>query len=509
MCAREGVRPTSREFVVAAVAAAGRTSRASVGLVTSARDTTPGPGPDASRDATSDPPRNGPTAIPRPGVRPRRRDTDVATIARKAVRHLADGRFAELPIAIRFWDGSTLGAGRPAPSAASPAEHPPAVVVAADPRALAHHLHRPSELGLARAWVDGSLTVDGDLEQALATRHALRGVRLSRLDRLRLAAAAVRVGGPGILRRPPPPAVEASISGRRRSLARDRAAVRHHYDLSNDFYEVVLGPSMVYSCAYFADPGESLEQAQTRKLDRICHKLRIAPGERLLDIGCGWGSLVIHAAERHGAHAVGVTLSEPQAELARERARALGLERRVEIRVADYRELTDGPFDKIASVGMYEHVGRSELERYVRTVAGLLRPGGLFLNHGIVRLDSTRPSRPTFITTYVFPDGDLHPVTDLLSSLQPAGLELRDTESLREHYPLTLRRWAANLQAHERKATEIVGAERVRVWQLYMLASAQAFEAGEIAVYQVLAARFDGPHGLPLDRSAPLGPPTG
>jgi cyclopropane-fatty-acyl-phospholipid synthase len=381
--------------------------------------------------------------------------------------------------------------------------------VAGNRRALAHLLHTPGELGLARAWVDGSLTLEGDLEDALATRPAFQGLRLSALDRVRLAVAAVRAAGPGILRRPPVPAIEASVAGRRHSLARDRAAVRHHYDVSNAFYQLVLGPTMVYSCAYFADPGESLEQAQTRKLDRICQKLRLAAGERLLDIGCGWGALVVHAAARYGAHAVGVTLSAPQAELARARVRELGLEDRVDIRVADYRELTDGPFDKIASVGMYEHVGRSELDHYTRTVARLLRPGGLFLNHGIARLNSKPPRKPSFINRYVFPDGDVHPVTDFLLSLEPAGFEMRDAESLREHYPLTLRRWAANLRARERAATEIVGPERVRVWQLYMLASAQAFEAGEITVYQVLSARYDGQHGLPLDRSAPLVEPTG
>jgi cyclopropane-fatty-acyl-phospholipid synthase len=446
--------------------------------VTSARDTSP---------ARAEPGR-------------RQRETDVAAAARHILRRLAGGRLMELPVAVRLWDGSSLDAVRHARGARAM----PAVVVVGDRRVLAHQLHSPGELGFARAWVDGSLTVDGDLEEALAIRSVFRGLHLSTLDRARLAVAAVRVAGPGVLRRPPIPAIEAAVAGHRHSLARDRAAVRHHYDVSNEFYELVLGPSMVYSCAYFSDTGDSLEEAQTRKLDRICQKLRLAPGDRLLDIGCGWGSLVLHAAEHYGARAVGVTLSEPQARLARERARASGVEDRVDIRVTDYRELADGPFDKIASVGMYEHVGRSELERYLRTVAALLRPGGLFLNHGIARLNSEPPRSASFITSYVFPDGDLHPVAELLSSLQPAGLELRDTESLREHYPLTLRRWAANLHAHEDSAIEMVGAERVRVWQLYMLASAVAFEAGEITVHQVLTARYDGPHGLPLDRSAPL-----
>jgi cyclopropane-fatty-acyl-phospholipid synthase len=278
-------------------------------------------------------------------------------------------------------------------------------------------------------------------------------------------------------------------------------AVRHHYDVSNDFYSLVLGPSMVYSCAYFADEDDTLEAAQERKLDLICRKLALSPGDRLLDIGCGWGSLLLHAAAHYGVHAVGITLSEPQARLAQTRAREQVLEDRIEVRVADYRELTGRSFDKIASVGMYEHVGLSELDEYTRTVRELLRPGGLFLNHGIARLASVQPTSDTFISRYVFPDGELHPVTDLMLALQHAELEIRDVESLREHYPITLRRWLANLSARHDEAVAMVGDQRDRAWQLYMLGSAQAFEAGEITVYQVLVTRPDGPHGLPLDRA--------
>jgi cyclopropane-fatty-acyl-phospholipid synthase len=316
-----------------------------------------------------------------------------------------------------------------------------------------------------------------------------------------MVLAAIRVAGPAVLRRPPPPAIEASVSGRRHSLSRDRSSVRHHYDLSNDFYRLVLGPSMVYSCAYFTSDDQSLEQAQEQKLDLICRKLRLAPGERLLDVGCGWGSLVVHAAANYDVQAVGVTLSEPQAAFARRLARERGLCNRVDIRVADYRELSEGPFDKIASVGMYEHVGRAEIPHYVGVISRLLRPGGLFLNHGIARLFSEQLASETFISRYVFPDGELHPVSDLIGAMQSNDLELRDTESLREHYPLTLRRWVANLLAHRSEAEALVGAERVRAWQLYMLGSAQAFEDGEITVFQVLGARGGAPLGLPLDRS--------
>ncbi len=418
-----------------------------------------------------------------------RRRGGVAEVARRTLGEVADGRLAQLPVTVRFWDGSSL-AGRDGP-----------IVVAHDRRAVSHILHEPGQLGLARAWVDGSLTVQGQLDDVLSKRHEMSDVTLSARDRLRLALAALRVAGPSSLRKPPIPAIEAAVSGRRHSLARDRSAVRHHYDVSNDFYRLVLGPTMVYSCAYFSTPDDTLEQAQERKLDLICRKLALTRGERLLDVGCGWGSLVLHAAANYGVRAVGVTLSEPQAALARERAREQDLQDRIEIRVADYRELGDEPFDKIASVGMYEHVGRDQLQRYADTITRLLRPGGLFLNHGIARLHSAPPTADTFISRYVFPDGELHPVTDLLIALQRAGLEMRDAESLRDHYPLTLRRWVGNLLEHRSRGLALVGSERVRAWQLYLIGSAQGFEDREITVYQVLSARGGAPDGLPLDRS--------
>jgi cyclopropane-fatty-acyl-phospholipid synthase len=400
-------------------------------------------------------------------------------------------RIGELPVTLRFWDGSVLDGGAP-------------VIEVRDPVAFAHILHAPGQMGLARAWVSGALDVTdvGDLEAILRLRSFK--VELTPRDIARLFTAAVRIVGPAILKKPPVPEIEAPR--RRRglhSLARDRAAIRHHYDVSNAFYELILGPSMVYSCAYFAEPGESLEAAQERKLDLICRKLRLAPGERLLDIGCGWGSLLIHAAQRHGVRGVGVTLSSEQAAYARERIARLGLDDRIEIRVQDYRELADGPFDKIASVGMYEHVGRGELERYAEQVHRLLAPGGLFLNHGIARLHSEVPSENTFIYRYVFPDGELSPVTDVMAAMQDAGLEVRDVESLREHYPLTLRAWVANLAAHREAAVAEVGADRERVWRMYMLGSALGFEDGDVTVYQVLTVKPGAEHELPLIRALP------
>jgi len=278
---------------------------------------------------------------------------------------------------LRFWDGSEV----PPP----PTADDELTLVVRDPVALAYALRQPNELGFGRAWVTGALDVDGDLERGLALRDRFGGLRLSAADRLAALRAVARLGGVR-LRGPAVPASEAPVGrGRRHSLDRDRVAVRHHYDVSNAFYRMVLGPTMVYSCAYFSSPDDTLEVAQTRKLETICRKLRLRARDRLLDIGCGWGTLVLHAAREHGARAVGVTLSQPQAELARERIRAAGLSDRCEIRVADYREVDDGPYDKVSSVGMYEHVGRAQLGEYAGRVTRLLREGGLFLNHGIVR----------------------------------------------------------------------------------------------------------------------------
>jgi cyclopropane-fatty-acyl-phospholipid synthase len=349
--------------------------------------------------------------------------------------------------------------------------------------------------------VSGALDVDGDLERVLGLRHRVSALSLGPFRRARLAAAALRVAGPRALRRPPIPACEAEPAGRLHSLRRDRASVRHHYDVSNRFYELLLGPSLVYSCAYFASERDSLERAQERKLELICRKLRLQPGERLLDIGCGWGSLVMHAAAHHGVRALGVTLSEPQADRARQRVEAAGLADRVDVRVLDYRELDHEPFDKIASVGMYEHVGRAQLDTYVDVVHRLLRPGGLFLNHGITRINTQPPHGPTFISRYVFPDGELHPVTEIIGALEARGFEIRDVESLREHYALTLRRWVANLAAGREASVAEIGEQRERVWRLYMLGSAQGFEGGEIGIYQTLAVRGGAGHALPLDRT--------
>ena len=396
-----------------------------------------------------------------------------------------------IPFAVRFWDGSEL---RPEQGKGSGD-----TLLVRDSRALAFLATAPNQLGLGRAWVAGDLDVDGDLERALRAGDRFRDLRLGLGDKLASALAAARAGALR-LHRPAPPVSEAQLGGHLHSLRRDRDAIRHHYDVSNDFYRLVLGPSMVYSCAYFASPDDSLEEAQERKLEVICRKLRLAAGERLLDVGCGWGSLIIHAATHHGVRAVGITLSEPQAKLARRRIREAGVEHRCEVRVQDYREVDDGPYDKIASVGMYEHVGVARLDEYMRRLCGLVRPGGLILNHGIVRLAPAVRRKDSFIWRYVFPDGELHPLSRVVESMERAGLELRDAESLREHYALTLRRWVANLAAHRDAAVAEAGAERERIWRLYMTGSALAFERGDISVQQLLAAAPGASPGLPLSR---------
>jgi len=413
-----------------------------------------------------------------------------------ALEQLADGALARRPFVLRLWDDSELPAtAAPAPAAGVP---PPPRLRVRDPRALTTIARHPDQLGLGRAWVSGALELDGDVEAALAACESLRAARLSWRDRLRALRLARQLGVP--LRPLAPPAAEARLHGRRHSLRRDRVAVRHHYDVPTSFYRLVLGPSLVYSCACFADPNESLEAAQERKLERVCRKLGLEPGQRLLDVGCGWGSLLLHAARRHGVRALGITLSESQAVEARARAAAAGLSDRVEVRVADYRELREAPFDAVASIGMVEHVGVDLLETYARRLAALVRPGGRILNHGIVRLRPAPRSDRTFIARYVFPDGELHPLSAVQTAFERVGLEVRDAEGLREHYPLTLRAWSRNLDHNRAAAVEQAGAERERVWRLYMAGAALAFERGEIGVFQTLAVRPGAPHRLPLLR---------
>ncbi|MFG2882478.1 class I SAM-dependent methyltransferase [Streptomyces sp. NPDC048297] len=405
---------------------------------------------------------------------------------------------ARLPVRIRAWDGSQAGPpGAP-------------VVVVRNRRALRRMVFKPGELGMARAWVSGDLEVEGDLYSVLDAVAAQVWERdgdsrtLAQALRDAGARSAVRellkLAGPPI---PPAPPREEVRSRRHLHTRRsDRQAISHHYDVGNDFYEIVLGPSMVYSCAYWEDDS-TLESAQRDKLELVCAKLGLTPGQRLLDVGCGWGSMAVHAAREHGVSVVGVTLSQEQAAYARKRVADEGLTDRVEIRVQDYRDVTDGPYDAISSIGMAEHVGAERYLEYARDLYALLKPGGRLLNHQIARRpqdDESTYETDEFIDSYVFPDGELAPLGSTVTQLERAGFEVRDVESIREHYARTLRRWVERLEADWGRAAHLAGPGRARVWRLYMAACALAFERNRIGVNQVLAVRTpgSGASGLPL-----------
>jgi cyclopropane-fatty-acyl-phospholipid synthase len=375
------------------------------------------------------------------------------------------------PFSIELWDGTRL----PSTDGNGP------VFRARSPAALGHALRAPGQLGLGRAYVSGELEVD-DLDAVIELLNTWRPPPLDRTARGRLALAAARACGPMLP--PTAPAAELRPRGRRHSRARDARAVRHHYDLSNDFFALFLDGSMTYSCALFSHGADTLEDAQEAKLELVCRKLALQPDERVLDVGCGWGSFPLHAAERHGVRVVGITLSPPQAELARRRAAERGLEDRVEIRVADYRDVTDGPFDAIASIGMVEHVGSRQIDVYARRLAGLLRPGGRLLNHGIARLRHSDPEAGPFSERYVFPDAAPLHLSRTLLALERAGLEVDHVEGLADDYATTLSHWIRRLDDRLDDAVRLAGAERVRVWRLYLRAARNGFLSGFTSVYQ-------------------------
>jgi cyclopropane-fatty-acyl-phospholipid synthase len=372
------------------------------------------------------------------------------------------------------------------------------------PDAVRRILWSPNELGLARAYVAGEIEADGDV---FALLEALR-TKTQRNLRFGLAAAPLAVNAArrlGLLGRPPaPPPEEARLHGWRHTRQRDADAIGHHYDVGNDFYRLVLGPSMTYSCARFADPAMDLTAAQESKHDLICRKLGLPgqPGARLLDVGCGWGSMVIHAAAHYGARAVGITISRSQADLARKRAAEAGVGDRVEIRLQDYRELGRERFDVISSIGMSEHVGAKNLAQYYTILHDALHPQGRLLNHAISSVGGSPMRRTSFIGRYVFPDGELIDVATSIEAMEQVGFEVRDVESLREHYVRTLRTWVANLEEHWDEAVDLVGERRARVWRLYMAGSAVGFADGGINVHQVLGVvpTEDGESGMPPTR---------
>jgi cyclopropane-fatty-acyl-phospholipid synthase len=383
------------------------------------------------------------------------------------------------------------------------------------PEALRLMLLPPNEVSIGEAYLRNDIDIEGNIEDATALAGSLEDRFRSPLTLARIVARLMALPAPdaesaAIVG----PRTAAQLEGKPHSQERDSAAVRYHYDVGNDFYSLWLDKRMVYSCAYFATGAESLDAAQEAKLDYICRKLRLQPGERLLDIGCGWGGLVMHAAQNYGVDAVGVTLSEPQAELARKRVTEAGLQDRCRVDVLDYRQIPPGEtFDKIVSVGMFEHVGRSQLANYFKHVYRLLEPGGLFLNHGIVTV-SPRSNSPVdaarraiwregeFVNRYVFPDGELITPGEVLDFAEGAGFETRDLESLREHYAMTLRQWVHRLEHRHTEAASLVGEATYRVWRLYMAGTAHGFAAGKVGIVQVLLAKQEksGRVDLPLTR---------
>lgn len=396
---------------------------------------------------------------------------------------------SDLPVRIRAYDGTDIG----------PRDAVTTIMLRSKD-ALIRVITAPGELGIARAYIAGELEIDGSIYDVLELRHAMSEVKFTPgqvRDLVRL------VGLRNVRRLQPPPEEHRTKRGRRHSRGRDVDAISHHYDVSNEFYELVLGSSMTYSCAVFSDFGDSLMQAQKNKYELICRKLGLHREKRLLDIGCGWGGMVLHAAKYHGVEAVGVSLSQNQVDYAKKRVADAGLADLVDIRFQDYRDVPDGPFDAISSIGMFEHVGSQQLGRYFDQVYALLRPGGRFLNHAISRTTTSkrgRLSRAGFMDRYVFPDGELHEIGTVVSAIHDRGFEVRHVENLREHYALTLRHWVTNLEDHWYDAVAMTSLGRAKVWRLYMAASAVSFEDNSLHVDQVLAVKTDdsGRNSMPL-----------
>lgn len=368
------------------------------------------------------------------------------------------------------------------------------------PLALRYILSHPGDLGLARAYITNHLDIRGDIHQTLlALKDFIK--RPMPFDGLAKLASTV---GPTVVVRPNLPAEEAPPRYRRgllHSLTRDKSAIQHHYDVSNSFYSMILGPTMVYSCAVFDSEASTLEDAQMEKVDLICRKLDLKPGMKLLDVGCGWGTLILHAAKEYGVKAVGVTLSTNQVQLAKQRIAKANLQDRVEVRLQDYREVTETDFDAISSVGMSEHVGDSKLDLYFKQLHGRIKEEGRILNHCITRPTSIERARTgAFIDRYIFPDGELTSPSRVIQAMHNSGFELRHSENLREHYAKTLAKWCENLQKNWDEAVAEVGVHRARIWNLYMTLSQIGFESNSIQIHQFLGVQNDanGQNSLPL-----------
>jgi cyclopropane-fatty-acyl-phospholipid synthase len=397
-------------------------------------------------------------------------------------------------VAIRLWDGTVLPSALP----------PRFTLVLNHPGALRRMLVPPTDLAMGEAFVRADFDIEGDLEAAIDL-VAEAAARLSGREWLSLGARALALPGTTSPRAVPS---RVRLRGLPHTLSRDRAAARHHYDVGNDFFALWLDSRMVYSCAYFATGTETLDAAQEAKLDLVCRKIRLHPGERVLDIGCGWGGLIIHAVKQYGVQAVGITLSEPQAQWARRKIAEAGLQDRCRVDVCDYREVADGPFDKIVSVGMVEHVGRRRLPEYFARARAMLRPGGLFLNHGMAGRPISPPWRrlgrwTSFIQAHVFPDVDALPLGESLAMAEAAGFEVRDIEGLREHYVRTSRLWLKRLEACRDIAVALVGEGKYRTWLLLTAGVAHEFARGRTSVFQTLLAKPDarGTVELPWSRA--------
>jgi cyclopropane-fatty-acyl-phospholipid synthase len=381
--------------------------------------------------------------------------------------------FPERPFTIELWDGSKV----PATNGGGP------TFKARSEDALAYAVAAPGQLGLGRAYVAGEIEID-DIDGVIGVLNEWKPPPVGAATKARLITAALRAAG--VRRPPPPPKAEMHLRGRKHSTKRDREAVRHHYDVGNEFFSLFLDESMTYSCAIFSRGAKSLAAAQDTKLELVCTKLGLQPGQRVLDVGCGWGSFVMHAAQRHGVEAVGITLSDNQAELARQRVVEAGLSDRVEIRVQDYRELAGEDFDAVASIGMVEHVGESQIDVYAEQLASMLRPGGRLLNHGISRLKHGNIEGGPFSERYVFPDGETTHVSRVILALERAGFIAQHVEEFGADYAETLRHWIRNLDKNIERAEELAGPERLRVWRLYLRAARNGFEIDFTSVYQVL-----------------------
>jgi cyclopropane-fatty-acyl-phospholipid synthase len=400
----------------------------------------------------------------------------------------------DAPVEFTAYDGSHAG---------TPGS--PVKVTVRSPVAVAYLAQAPGELGLARAYVAGHLDVDGDMYEALAGMTRAQPLSMGIADKLRLLQA---LGGPKLLvhRMPPPPQEvrlhRRLLGGRLHSKGRDARAISHHYDVSNRFYEWVLGPTMAYTCACYPREDATLEEAQVSKFDLVARKLGLAAGMRLLDVGCGWGGMVIHAAREYGVKALGVTLSAQQAAWGQEAIEKQGLSGLAEIRHLDYRDVLESGFDAVSSIGLTEHVGKQNLPGYFSFLHGKLKVGGRLLNHCITRPDNIEPAirKNGFINRYVFPDGELEGPGYLISLMHDAGFEVRHEENLREHYAKTLAAWCANLDAHWDEAVKEVGQGTARVWRLYMAGSRLGFDRNNIELHQVLGVRLhaDGTSGMPL-----------